>query len=73
MQRIVRAGRAEVVETALDVIVEEESCLSVARTPAAAAPDTANSETDRNAVSESVANDRDLSVANDRDLRGYGV
>ena len=44
MQRTVRAGRAEVVETALDVIVEEESCLSAARTAAAAAPDTTNSE-----------------------------
>ena len=44
MQRTIRAGRAEVVETALDVIVEEESRLSGARMPAAAAPDTMNSQ-----------------------------
>ena len=35
MQRTIRAGRAEVAETPLDVVVEEESCLSAARTPAA--------------------------------------
>ena len=35
MQRTVRVGRAVVAETRLDVVVEEESGLSVARLPAA--------------------------------------
>ena len=35
MQRTVRAGRTAVAETTLDVVVEEESGLSVARLPVA--------------------------------------
>ena len=44
MEHTVGAGRAAVAETGLDVVVEEESGLSVAHPPAAAAPNTTNSE-----------------------------
>ena len=48
MQRTIRAGRDVVAGACLDVKFVEEFSLSTAHSPAAAAPDTTNSEVARN-------------------------
>ena len=65
VQRTVAADRAVHSGTNLKLVVEEEGCLSVGHSPAAAAPDTMNSEIARKPVFGSVANVTDVS--------GYGV
>ena len=61
MQRTIRAGRAAVAETRLDVVVEEESGLSGARPPAAGGTRTTNGEIARNPTDGSVASGAVLS------------
>ena len=60
MHGTVRVYRAEVVETALDVLVEEKSCLSAARAPELAGPDAMNGEIPRNPEVGSMADGLDM-------------